>query len=116
MQKKNQGKNKRRTQNQDNGKAAPASQQRAFGEQARPSKKTDGNNQPYAKEDDQSTEHLSEAARHQAMPQTPIYAADLNIGRRHDARRNPKTTHHTRTTRDKKNTGARFNGNANKGR
>lgn len=116
VQKKNQGKNKRRTQNQDNGKSALASQQRAFGEKPRPSKKTIGNHQPYAKEDDQSTEHLSEAARHQAMPQTPIYAADLNIGRRHDARRNPKATHHTKTTRDKKNSGARFNGNANKGR
>ncbi|MFV1921523.1 MAG: DEAD/DEAH box helicase [Methylotenera sp.] len=115
-QKKKQGKNKHRTQKQDNGKAVLARQQRAFGDQPRPSKKTNGHHQPYAKEDSQSAEHLSEAARHQAMPQTPIYAADLNIGRRHDARRNPKTKHNAGTTKGKNNSVARFSGNANKGR
>lgn len=81
-QKKKQGQNKRRPQGQSNGKAPAQGQQRSFGDQPRPSKEANGNRAPKNKQDSQSNENLSEAARHQAQPQQPIYAADLNVARR----------------------------------
>jgi hypothetical protein len=49
------------------------------------------------------------------MPQAPIYAADLNISRRYHARREGGAGYHARKNSGKNNSGARFNGNVNKG-
>lgn len=115
-QKKKSVKNKRHSQNQGNGKAPANDQQRAFGDQPRPSKKTNGNKKPSSTQDSQSNELLSEAARHQALPQAPIYAADLNIGRRQGGNRNNKGNNANGRTGGSRNGGARGNGGGNRGR
>lgn len=84
-QKKKQGQKKRRPQGQGNTQGQPQGQgqQRTFGQNNRPSQSANGNRKPNNKQNSQSNENLSEAARHQAQAQPPIYAADLNTGRRH---------------------------------
>jgi len=75
-QKKKQGQRRRRPQGQGNHNGQD---QRAFGQEQRPAKSANGNKKPNKQK---SNEHMSEAARHQAQPQQPIYAADLNTGYR----------------------------------
>lgn len=84
-QKKKQGQGqgkKRRPQSQRNGNTPSQGQQRHFGDQPIPSKGANGNRAPKKKQDNHVNENMSEAARHQALPQQPIYAADLNVARR----------------------------------
>ena len=79
-QKKKQGQNDRRPQG--GSKAPEQGKQRSFGNQPN---KPSGSRKPNNKQDSQasqSTANMSEAARHQAQPQQPIYAADLNVPRR----------------------------------
>lgn len=63
------GNNRRRNNN--------AQQQKKQGQRNR---KGNGNHQNQNGNKQKANENLSEAARHQAQPQQPIYAADLNIG------------------------------------
>lgn len=98
-QKKKQGQKKRRPQGQGNQNGQ--GQQREFGQEQRPARAANGNKKPKNK---QSNEHLSEAARHQAQPQQPIYAADLNPSAGYRSRNNGG------------NGGGRNNGNGNRGR
>jgi ATP-dependent RNA helicase RhlE len=62
-------------------------QQRAFGQEARPPRGEQTNRKP----NHPSNENLSEAARHQAQPQPPIYAADLKTNYRPGGRNNSGT-------------------------
>jgi ATP-dependent RNA helicase RhlE len=110
-QKKKQGQNKHRPQAQGNGKAPAQNQQRSFGDQP---KKVNGNRKPYEKQGSQSIENLSEAARHQAQPQQPIYAADLNIGRRHSGSKTAGGYHGERNN-SSGNSAGRGNSNRNSG-
>jgi ATP-dependent RNA helicase RhlE len=86
-QKKNPGQKKRRPQGQGNAHGQEQAKPRAFGQDNRPSKhnNNNGNKKPASKPS--SDNNLSEAARHQAQPQQPIYAADLNVARRHSGNR-----------------------------
>jgi len=86
QQKKNPGQKKKRPQGQ-----APAKdqgQKRVFGQDNRSSKPTNNNGNSNQKTTNKpSNSNMSEAARHQSQPQAPIYAADLNITRRHSGNR-----------------------------
>ncbi len=115
IEKTRQNKHKRHAHKQSNGKNIANNEQRAFGDEPKSPKRRNGNKKSYNKDNHQQTEHLSEAARHQAMPQTPIYAADLNIGRRHDVRKNPKSGKNISNAKGKRNNAVRFNSNANRG-
>ncbi|HSR01349.1 MAG TPA: helicase-related protein, partial [Methylophilaceae bacterium] len=114
--KKKQNKHKRNAHKQGNRKNTTNIEQRAFSDEAKSAKRRKGNKNSYNKENDQLTEHLSEAARHQAMPQRPIYETDLNIVRRHDVRRNPRSGKNIGNKKSKRNNGSRFDSNANRGR
>ena len=82
-QKKKQGQKNRRPQGQGNPQGQPQGQgqQRSFGQENRPSKAANGNKKPANKPNE--NKNMSEAARHQAQPQQPIYAADMKNTRRH---------------------------------
>lgn len=107
----NQGKKKKTHQNKrtpEHGKAPAHQQQRAFGDQPRPA----GNRKTNPKQNNQSTANMSEAARHQALPQQPIYAADLNVARR------PRPNHggNTAARNSSRSNGSRGNSGGNRGR
>ena len=124
-QKKKAGQNSRRPQGQSNGKPSAQGQQRAFGDQPRPAaRNANGNRKPNNAQASQSNENLSEAARHQAQPQQPIYAADLNVARRHhggnnggnNAGRGNSARNSDSRNNGARNTSARGNGGGNRGR
>lgn len=119
-QKQKQGQKKRRPQGQGNGQAPMQNQQRTFGDQPRSSKPTNGNRKPNNKQTDQTNETLSEAARHQALPQPPIYAADLNTGYRHgrayNAGANSGARNKSARSNGTRSNGARNSGSGNRGR
>ena len=83
-QKKNSGQKKKRPQGQ--GQPQEQGQKRAFGHENRSTKPGNGNGNQKAT-NKPSNKNMSEAARHQSQPQAPIYAADLNITRRHSGNR-----------------------------
>jgi ATP-dependent RNA helicase RhlE len=83
--KKKQGQNKRRPQGQGNkeGLSHEQDQQRAFGQSKNTARPSNGNKKEGKPN---KSENMSEAARHQAQPQPPIYAADLNNNSRRHSR------------------------------
>ncbi len=85
-QKKKQGQPKTRPQGQGNsrGRDNGQGQQRTFGQETRPPRGEQANRKPNKPAND----NLSEAARHQAQPQPPIYAADLKTNYRPGGRNN----------------------------
>jgi ATP-dependent RNA helicase RhlE len=84
-QKKKHGQKKRRPQRQGHQGQREDDQYRAFGQENRKPKSANGHKKSNKKQNSKSNNEqlLSEAARHQAQPQPPIYAADLNTGYRH---------------------------------
>ena len=118
-QKKKQGQNDRRPQG--GSKAPEQGKQRSFGNQPN---KPSGSRKPNNKQDSQasqSTANMSEAARHQAQPQQPIYAADLNVPRRPRSnsgggRGNGGGNAGGNSTRSSGNRGNRGNSSGNRGR
>jgi ATP-dependent RNA helicase RhlE len=112
-QKKKQGQAKR-PHGQGNGRSQSngQGQQRAFGQEARPPRGEQANRKP----NKPSNENLSEAARHQAQPQPPIYAADLKTNYRPGGRNNSGNGAGNRARNNNGGNSNRSHGGGNRGR
>lgn len=113
-QKKKQGQAKRHPHGQGNGRGQSngQGQQRAFGQEARAPKGEQTNKKP----NKPSNENLSEAARHQAQTQPPIYAADLKTNYRPGGRNNSDNSSGNRARNNNGGNGNRSHGGGNRGR